>query len=199
MPINLAMRSYALLLFAALSLAGCIFAVTDTRSNGLGQFVPHASSLVMSTRPVASVPLVEHHDAIDLTSVLHTAISIPQRIESLERAVIVCGIILAIVGVANAALLMRLLVSRVRVPSAVPTAVSGAVAFCACGATISARTKTGRCRPCALDHRVKKRATETSALPVPSADQRREEDYQPVMPRSSEGRAGKSIALRSRV
>lgn len=117
---------------------------------------------------------MEHHDAIDLTSVLQTAISIPQRIEMLERAVIECGIILTIVGVTNAALLIRLLAPNTRgstvcVPSTVSTAVPTAVPFCACGATISARTKTGRCRACALDHRAKKHAIATSALAASSA------------------------------
>jgi hypothetical protein len=162
------MRSYAFLLLAALGLSGCTFSVTDTPLKGGAKLVPHTTNVVMSIHSAAPVPVLEHHDAIDLTTVLQTATSIPQHIESLERAVVVWGIVLAVVGVANALLLVRLIASRSRVVTAVAAQGSVPAASCACGAAISARTKTGRCRPCALEYRAKKRAAETRPVHVPS-------------------------------
>jgi uncharacterized membrane protein len=169
----------ALLLFAALGLAGCTFAVTGTHPNGRGDVVPYTTSLALAT-PVATAPGIDHHDAIDLTAVLHNAISIPDRIESLQRTLVICSIVLAVFGLANAALLMVLLGTRVRARSVVPAPVPAAGTFCACGATISARTKTGRCRSCARDQRAKARPIATRALPVASAAQAKRKDSRPA-------------------
>ena len=98
-------------------------------------------------------------DTIDVSTVLHAALAVPQQIESLERAVFIAGMLVVVLCVVNVLLLLQLIAVRARAATATPTALQAAHAACACGAAISPRTKTGRCRACALAYRKKTRAT----------------------------------------
>jgi hypothetical protein len=104
---------------------------------------------------MAAVP-TKTSDALDLSSVARSAVNIPNEIQDLERAVVVAAVVLGAIGLINAALLIRLATmrrDRSPVPPVVTLEAAPALNACACGATISVRSKSGRCRRCALEHR----------------------------------------------
>jgi hypothetical protein len=145
----------ALLLLILVALSGCSFSVS-------GGVVPktNAPAVVRTlqvafadTHATAPAPVM---DEIDLSAVAHSALTVPREIEGLRRAVVISCVVLATIGSANAVLLIFLLTwRRVGVPETAVVAVQALpeVKTCRCGAVISARTKSGRCRQCARDHR----------------------------------------------
>ncbi len=102
----------------------------------------------------------------DFSSALHAALGLPAQIAGLSHLVLWCTTVLATVGLLNAVLASAILFqwTRTRAPSPEVTVASDAAvagdapkpaverpapALCACGAPVSARSKTGRCRRCA--------------------------------------------------
>jgi hypothetical protein len=98
--------------------------------------------------------------------------AVPRQLEELQRAIVWSSAILAAIGLANAALMVSLLRARRRVPIPAsitpvtpafdpvtltredvlaPADVAPASKMCSCGASISARSKSGRCRQCARE------------------------------------------------
>jgi hypothetical protein len=162
---------YALLLLTLLALSGCSFAVSDV--------VPKAHALPARTFQVtfdslhASTP-TPAPGFIDLSTVAQSVTAVPRQLEELQRAIVWSSAILAAIGLANAALMVSLLRARRRVPIPIPTSiipvtpafdpvtltrddvlapadVSPASKMCSCGSSISARSKSGRCRQCARE------------------------------------------------
>jgi hypothetical protein len=102
----------------------------------------------------------------DFSPALHAALGLPAQIAGLSHLVLWCTIVLATVGLLNAVLATAILFQKTpaRAPAPGPPVASEAVisgddpktrpelpaaALCACGAPVSARSKTGRCRRCA--------------------------------------------------
>ena len=167
------MRGYVLVLLAAMSFAGCSGSLDPMK------FVPPTSVVSASddraalVHPAMYVPPVQRPDTIDITSVLRSVTSLPERIEAvqaLERALIACGIVIVLVSVANAVLLVRILTSQRTAPlmSAVPEPKTAAL-HCKCGNSISARSKTGRCRACAREHLARQRASSMPEMAAAAA------------------------------
>jgi hypothetical protein len=96
----------------------------------------------------------------DFSSALHAALGLPAQIAAFSHLVLWCTIVLATVGLLNAALSAGILFQGTRTratasePAIANAAPKGAEAqpaavTCACGAPVSARSKSGRCRRCA--------------------------------------------------
>jgi hypothetical protein len=149
------MRS-ALMLLALLALSGCSLSVSDMMPKAHGPSEPRTVHLSLAVVPAAAAVPVKASDALDLSSVARSALNIPHEIQDLEHAVVVAAAALGAIGLINAALLIRLATmrrERLPVSSEVTLEAAPAPRTCACGATISARSKSGRCRQCALEHR----------------------------------------------
>jgi hypothetical protein len=150
------MRS-ALLLLALLALSGCSLSVSDMMPKTHGPSEARTVHVSLAVAPATAAVPVKAPDTLDLSSVARSAVSIPQEIRDLEYAVVVAALVLGAIGLINAVLLIRLATMRPRErlplsPEVTPEA-APPQKTCACGATISARTKSGRCRRCALEQR----------------------------------------------
>lgn len=150
------MRS-ALLVLALLALSGCSLSVSDMMPKAHGPSEARTVHLSLAVAPATAAVPINAPDALDLSSVARSALNIPHEIQDLEHAVVVAALALGGIGLINAALLIRLATMRPRerVVAAPEVTLEAAPALktCACGATISVRTKSGRCRRCALEHR----------------------------------------------
>lgn len=153
------MRVQALLLFAATSLAGCSFSLTGLDPKHRDALLPRAATDVTVSLALPRFAPTPQPDTIDVSAVLHSALSIPQQIESLERAVFITGMLVVALCVVNVLLLLRLVAMRPRATTVMPPTIRTASPACACGAAISPRTKTGRCRTCAVEYRKRNRTT----------------------------------------
>ncbi len=149
------MRS-ALLLLALLLLCGCSLSASELMPKTHGS--PDSRTVHVSLVAIPSAAAIPSRapDALDLSSVARSAVSIPRGIADLEHAVVIATVSLGAIGLINAALLIRLATMRPRERLRVAPEQALEVVpakTCACGAAISARTKSGRCRRCALEHR----------------------------------------------
>jgi hypothetical protein len=156
----------AIMLLALLALCGCSFAVSDVLPKMHESPATRTMHVSFALAPGTTPAPTPAPELLDLSSAVRSALIIPSEIETLERAVIVSCSVLAAIGLINAALLIRLLrvrrrertlVPTVQMEPIVPTAPSAssttlAQKLCACGAAISSRSKSGRCRQCARKH-----------------------------------------------
>jgi hypothetical protein len=150
------MRS-ALLLLALLALSGCSLSVSDMMPKAHGPSEARTVHVSLAVAPATAAVPIKAPDTLDLSSVARSAMNIPQEIRDLEYAVVAAALALGTIGLINAALLIRLATMRhrERLPVSPPVTLEAAppLKTCACGAAISARTKSGRCRRCALEQR----------------------------------------------
>jgi hypothetical protein len=142
----------------AISLAGCALSAADLPRPSRDAVVAHTANLVVADHTVSapSAPSASRSDTIDVATLLQTVVALPQRVETIERlghAIVIAALLVALIGAINAALLVRLLTTIQRAPAATPVVAATIGASCACGASISPRTKSGRCRACALKER----------------------------------------------
>ena len=151
------MRSAILLL--ALTLTGCSLVVANPLPGHHGANDP-MMHVTLAAAPLAT-PAPRAAELIELSAALRSVTSMPSEVAQLERVIVMACAVLAAIGLINAALLIRLLGLRARErPRAVQPAIV-APRTCGCGATISARSTTGRCRQCALEQRRRKTALAT--------------------------------------
>jgi hypothetical protein len=157
------------MLLALLALCGCSFSVSDVVPKVHESPAARTMHVSFALAPGTAPAPTPAPDVLDLSSAVRSALVIPREIEKLERAVIVSCAVLTAIGLINAVLLIRLLSVRRRERTVVSTrqtepivqtapivqaaqpspSASLAQRLCACGAAISARSKSGRCRQCA--------------------------------------------------
>jgi hypothetical protein len=149
------------MLLALLALCACSVTTDMVPGQRSESGVPSQRVTIALAR--APQPAVTPREMLDVSAVVRSAVAVPALVERLERAIVVWCAILAVVGLLNATLLLRLLATRREAPSparaAAPAVASGtappakvalgAHAACSCGAAISPRTASGRCRTCA--------------------------------------------------
>jgi hypothetical protein len=150
------MRS-ALLLLVLLALSGCSLSVSDMMPKAHGPSEARSVHVSLAMAPAAAGVPIQGPAGLDLSSVARSAVNIPHEIQDLERTVVGAALALGTIGLINAALLIRLATIRARERMPVSPEVTLEAApvpkTCACGTTISVRTKSGRCRRCALELR----------------------------------------------
>jgi hypothetical protein len=164
---------FAILLFA-LALSGCSFSVADVVP---GHHAAGAQPMQVSfaVASVATPAPRRNPELLDVSTAIHSAITLPGEIVELEHVIVVGCSVLAAIGLVNGVFLLTLIarqragrdpavqpvletpVAEAAVMKAAEAAVMdvtvAATKTCSCGAIISARSKSGRCRQCALEQR----------------------------------------------
>jgi hypothetical protein len=166
-----ALLTVLFVLFAAASLSACGRAlVPGTHQNHVagqrGTSAPAIAAVRIS--PVAVQAAAAPELPVNLPSVLNAAERFPWEVAALRRTIAYGALGLLLVGMLNAGLLfaiLRTLERRRENPvgeAIVP--VEHAPRRCSCGVTVSDRSRTGRCRRCALAH-TRETAAKVAKLP----------------------------------
>jgi hypothetical protein len=151
------------LLFLALALSGCSFLVADV--------VPaHRASanaplkVAFSVAPIDAPAPRPTPETVSVSSVIHSAIALPGELVRLEHVIIISCSVVSAIGLMNVGLLLVLIVRQRRGRPVATQAIDvPASRVCNCGAPISPRSKSGRCRQCALDQRRRKTTFATAS------------------------------------
>jgi len=162
--------SGAIFLALGIGLAGC--------ANADDSFLPKSTTVavqpaVLTSHPVADAPgdtatsergtAIVGSTTLDIPGLIGDVRRASVELPALRHAVALCGLAIFVVSVVNLALLaalwttlseMRRQVRVAATPAAAPAALRKPDARtadprCSCGASISARSRTGRCRSCA--------------------------------------------------